>query len=78
MTNSDYETIHDTECLIFNTGSVICVPPVKYMSKCDPDYTYWPYDQHTCVISFGSWTHTGEEIDIHLNGTGVRKLFDLL
>ncbi|KAG5323126.1 ACH1 protein, partial [Acromyrmex heyeri] len=71
MTSNDYETIFNTECLVFNNGSVICVPPVKIVSKCDPDYTYWPYDQHTCLITLGSWSHIGEEMDVHLDGTGV-------
>ncbi|KYQ52603.1 Acetylcholine receptor subunit alpha-like 2 [Trachymyrmex zeteki] len=71
MTSNDYETILNTECLVFNNGSVICVPPMKIVSKCDPDYTYWPYDQHTCLITLGSWSHIGEEIDVHLDGTGV-------
>ncbi|XP_077270192.1 acetylcholine receptor subunit alpha-like 2 isoform X2 [Temnothorax americanus] len=70
MSNDEHSTF-DTECLLFNTGSVICVPSVKYISKCDPDYTYWPHDQHTCNITLGSWSHTGEEIDVHLDGTGV-------
>jgi len=77
MSSDEYETIFNTECLVFNTGTVICVPSVKYVSKCNPDYTYWPHDQHTCRITLGSWSHTGEEIDVHLDGTGVRKLLDL-
>lgn len=71
MSSDIYDTILNTECLVFNTGSVICVPAVKYTSKCNPDYTYWPHDQHTCRISLGSWSHTGEEIDVHLDGSGV-------
>lgn len=78
MSGDDYDTIWNTECLVFNTGSVICVPSMKYVSKCNPDYTYWPHDQHTCKISLGSWSHTGEEINVHLDGTGVHKSFDLL
>ncbi|XP_011641218.1 acetylcholine receptor subunit alpha-like 2 [Pogonomyrmex barbatus] len=70
MSNDEYNII-STNCLIFNTGSVVCVPPAKYVSKCDLDYTYWPYDQHTCRIILGSWSHTGEEIDVHLDGKGV-------
>ncbi|KAL6255301.1 hypothetical protein P5V15_013641 [Pogonomyrmex californicus] len=70
MSNDEYNII-SMNCLIFNTGSVVCVPPAKYVSKCDLDYTYWPYDQHTCRIILGSWSHTGEEIDVHLDGKGV-------
>lgn len=67
-----------TDCLVFNTGSVVCVPAVKYISKCDGDYTYWPYDQQTCRIVFGSWSYAGEEIDFHFDGNGVCELSYLL
>lgn len=60
-----------TECVVFSSGSVTCVPAVKYISKCNPDFTYWPYDKHKCRITLGSWSYTGEEIDFHLVGNGV-------
>ncbi|XP_072764597.1 uncharacterized protein [Anoplolepis gracilipes] len=60
-----------TDCLVFNTGSVVCVPAIKYISKCDGDYTYWPYDVQKCRIVFGSWSHAGEEIDFHLDESGI-------
>ncbi|XP_011171072.1 neuronal acetylcholine receptor subunit alpha-2 [Solenopsis invicta] len=66
MSNDEYPTFYKTDCLLFSTGSVSCVPSVKYLAKCNPDYTYWPYDQHTCNITLGSWSHTGEEIDVTL------------
>ncbi|XP_012521970.1 neuronal acetylcholine receptor subunit alpha-2 [Monomorium pharaonis] len=71
MASNEYDTIYNTECLLFNTGSVNCVLPVKYLSKCNPDYTYWPHDQHKCNITIGSWSHTGEEIDISLDENGI-------
>ncbi|XP_067216148.1 uncharacterized protein [Linepithema humile] len=71
MSNDQFE-MPDTECLLFNTGAVNCVPVIKYISKCHIDYTYWPHDQQKCRIAFGSWTYTGEEIDFHLDGNGVR------
>ncbi|KAL6429102.1 hypothetical protein ACFW04_008111 [Cataglyphis niger] len=69
--SNDLLGLDTTDCLVFNTGSVVCVPAVKYMSKCDADYTYWPYDQQTCRIVLGSWSFTGEEIDFHLDENGI-------
>ncbi|XP_014467977.1 PREDICTED: neuronal acetylcholine receptor subunit alpha-3-like [Dinoponera quadriceps] len=60
-----------TECVVFSSGSITCVPAVKYISKCSPDFTYWPYDTHKCRITLGSWSYTGEEIDFHLTGNGI-------
>jgi hypothetical protein len=77
MSNDQFE-IPVTDCLLFNTGAVSCVPVIKYVSKCQVDYTYWPYDQQKCRIVFGSWTHSGKEIDFHLDGNGVCELLNLL
>lgn len=61
-----------TECLLFNEGSISCVPAVKFVVKCDPDYTYFPYDKYLCRITFGSWRHTGVEVDYQIIRDGVR------
>lgn len=74
MSNDQFK-MPDTECLLFNTGAVSCVPVIKYISKCHVDYTYWPHDQQKCRIAFGSWTYTGEEIDFYLDGNGVCELY---
>lgn len=72
--SNDLLELPTTDCLVFNTGSVICVPAVKYISKCDGDYTYWPYDQQKCRIVLGSWSYAGEEVDFHLKENGVYEL----
>ncbi|EFN76016.1 neuronal acetylcholine receptor subunit alpha-3 [Harpegnathos saltator] len=67
----DQNELPITECVVFSSGTVTCVPAVKYISKCNPDFTYWPYDKHKCRITLGSWSYTGEEIDFHLVGNGI-------
>ncbi|XP_024883607.1 neuronal acetylcholine receptor subunit alpha-5-like [Temnothorax curvispinosus] len=69
--SSDQYGLPTTECLLFNSGSVSCVPVVKFISKCDPDYTYWPYDKHQCRVTFISWMHKGEEVDLLMSGIGI-------
>ncbi|KAJ8688623.1 hypothetical protein QAD02_024418 [Eretmocerus hayati] len=53
-----------TMCLLASTGKVLCVPSIKYTSECETDFTHWPYDTQTCDLRLGSWTHTGEEINV--------------
>ncbi|XP_072764165.1 neuronal acetylcholine receptor subunit alpha-3-like [Anoplolepis gracilipes] len=60
-----------TECLLFSEGSIHCVPAAKFVAKCEPDYTYYPYEKFQCRITFGSWRHTGEEVDYQLHGDGI-------
>lgn len=64
--------VPSTNCLLFNSGTVICIPALKYVVKCTTDFTYWPYDKHECRIRFGAWAHTGEEINFQLDGKGYQ------
>ncbi|CAD1472742.1 unnamed protein product, partial [Heterotrigona itama] len=68
----DQTGIPPTTCLIFNTGSVSCVPSVKHVAKCSTDFSSWPYDTHRCRIIFGSWSHSGEEVNFHLDKKGFQ------
>ncbi|XP_028048723.1 neuronal acetylcholine receptor subunit alpha-5, partial [Monomorium pharaonis] len=65
--SGDEHIIPSTGCLLFNSGSVFCIPAVKLISKCNPDYTYWPYDEHKCSVTFISWVHKGEEVNLVLD-----------
>ncbi|KAK2576812.1 hypothetical protein KPH14_005447 [Odynerus spinipes] len=58
--------VPSTNCLLFSTGTITCIPAVKYVTRCTTDFTYWPYDKHECRIRFGAWAHTGEEINFQL------------
>ncbi|KAJ9585130.1 hypothetical protein L9F63_003082 [Diploptera punctata] len=53
-----------SKCLVYYSGSVVCVPPVKQTASCSADIKHWPYDVHTCNIVIGSWMHTGEELNL--------------
>ncbi|XP_018351240.1 PREDICTED: neuronal acetylcholine receptor subunit alpha-5-like [Trachymyrmex septentrionalis] len=70
MSNDQYKQ-PITECLLFNSGSVSCVPAVKFISKCNVDYTYWPYDKHQCSVTFLLWMHPGEEVNLLIAGNGI-------
>lgn len=69
---SEYQLeLPEMKCLFFNEGFVSCVPAVKFVAKCDPDYTNFPYEKYQCRITFGSWRHTGVEVDYQLDKDGV-------
>lgn len=74
--SSDQYHLPNTDCLLFHSGSVSCVPAVKFISKCNLDYTYWPYDKHSCHITFISWTHKGDEVNLLADESGVRILVE--
>ncbi|XP_033321167.1 nicotinic acetylcholine receptor alpha9 subunit isoform X1 [Megalopta genalis] len=69
---ADQNSIPLTTCLVFSSGSVSCVPSLKHVAKCATDFSKWPYDTHVCRINFGSWAHSGEEVDFHLDQKGFQ------
>ncbi|XP_076173350.1 uncharacterized protein LOC143149665 [Ptiloglossa arizonensis] len=66
------QSIPATMCLIYSSGKVSCVPSLKHVAKCTTNYALWPYDSHRCHIIFGSWSHSGEELDFHLDQKGYQ------
>ncbi|XP_075226032.1 neuronal acetylcholine receptor subunit alpha-5-like [Lycorma delicatula] len=54
----------NTHCLVFYDGTVIWVPPAQLPVFCDLDLTWWPYDTQSCHLYFGSWTFSGQQINL--------------
>lgn len=54
----------NTHCLVYNTGTVLWVPPTKFESFCELDLKNWPFDVQKCEIVIGSWTYSGYQINI--------------
>nr|AKQ12747.1 nicotinic acetylcholine receptor alpha 9 subunit [Chilo suppressalis] len=52
-----------TTCLLNNNGTVTCVPHVPHSGICRTSLKYWPYDKQNCTMYFGSWMHTGEQVN---------------
>ncbi|XP_067203901.1 neuronal acetylcholine receptor subunit alpha-3-like isoform X1 [Linepithema humile] len=69
--SGDQFQLPQMDCLLFNEGSISCVPAAKFMSKCNTDFTYWPYDKHHCRVTLSSWSYKGEEVDLHIDGEGI-------
>ncbi|XP_021923213.1 neuronal acetylcholine receptor subunit alpha-2-like isoform X4 [Zootermopsis nevadensis] len=58
-------------CILYSNGAVMCVPPYNHVVSCSADLTRWPYDTHTCTMTIGSWTHTGEQLNISQLEPGI-------
>lgn len=39
-------------------------PPAIYKSSCEIDVEYFPFDEQTCILKFGSWTYDGFKVDL--------------
>ena len=49
---------------VANTGDLFYIYPAIIQVTCDIDVTYFPFDQQTCRLMFGSWSYHGKELDI--------------
>lgn len=52
-----------TMCLVSNEGTVTCVPHLAHSGICRTMLRSWPYDVQNCTLYFGSWMHTGEQVN---------------
>ncbi|XP_076258333.1 nicotinic acetylcholine receptor alpha1 [Rhynchophorus ferrugineus] len=62
--DGNYEVTIMTKAILHHTGKVIWKPPAIYKSFCEIDVEYFPFDEQTCFMKFGSWTYDGYMIDL--------------
>ncbi|XP_063040273.1 neuronal acetylcholine receptor subunit alpha-2a [Engraulis encrasicolus] len=62
--DGEFAVTHMTKAHLFHTGQVRWVPPAIYKSSCSIDVTFFPFDQQSCKMKFGSWTYDKAKIDL--------------
>ncbi|XP_061168797.1 neuronal acetylcholine receptor subunit beta-3-like [Saccostrea echinata] len=61
-----FVNVTGSKLLIENSGMVTWTVPLMIKSSCPVDVTYFPYDQQTCEIHFGSWIYDVTKVDLQL------------
>ena len=56
--NNPWKTIYFTNLCV----TVEWKPPAISHSSCEMDVEYFPFDEQTCVMKFGSWTYDGFQV----------------
>jgi hypothetical protein len=51
-----------TKATLKFTGEVFWKPPAIYKSSCEINVEYFPFDQQSCIMKFGSWTYNGFQV----------------
>ena len=64
--DGNFEVTLATKATLNYTGRVEWKPPAIYKSSCEIDVEYFPFDEQTCVMKFGSWTYDGFQVTIFL------------
>jgi Neurotransmitter-gated ion-channel ligand binding domain len=54
---------HSTSCLVESNGTVTCVEPCSFVSHCNANYKFWPFDSQNCTMQFGPWMNAEKELD---------------
>ncbi|XP_047506386.1 acetylcholine receptor subunit alpha-like 2 [Pieris napi] len=66
--DGEYVVTTMTKAVLHYTGKVLWTPPAIFKSSCEIDVRYFPFDQQTCFLKFGSWSYDGDQIDLkHIN-----------
>ena len=62
--DGNFEVTLATKVTLFHNGFVHWKPPAIYHSSCEMDVEYFPFDEQTCVMKFGSWTYDGFQVGL--------------
>ncbi|KAM9821148.1 LOW QUALITY PROTEIN: neuronal acetylcholine receptor subunit alpha-2-like [Neosynchiropus ocellatus] len=62
--DGEFAVTRMTKAQLFHTGRVTWVPPAIYKSSCSIDVTFFPFDQQSCKMKFGSWSFDRSKIDL--------------
>ena len=57
--DGNFEVTLATKASLHYTGDVVWKPPAIYHSSCQMDVEFFPFDEQTCIMKFGSWTYDG-------------------
>ena len=60
--DGNFEVTLATKATLWWNGLVEWKPPAIYKSSCEIDVEYFPFDEQTCVMKFGSWTYDGFQV----------------
>jgi len=62
--DGNYQVTLMTKATVHYTGKVVWEPPAIYKSSCTIDVEFFPFDEQTCSMKFGSWTYDGFQVDL--------------
>jgi hypothetical protein len=71
--DGEYVVTTMTKAVLHHTGKVVWTPPAIFKSSCEIDVRYFPFDQQTCFMKFGSWTYDGFQVTSLASGTKTTR-----
>lgn len=67
LNNADgvFDISFPCKVLIYPSGYVLWVPCSIFQSSCSIDVLYFPFDEQTCEMIFGSWTYNSKQVSLY-------------
>uniref|UniRef100_A0A672M049 Uncharacterized protein n=1 Tax=Sinocyclocheilus grahami TaxID=75366 RepID=A0A672M049_SINGR len=63
--DDQFSSSMETNVVIRHDGQIMRDQPAITKSSCKVDVFYFPFDAQQCCLTFGSWTHNGNQMDLH-------------
>ncbi|AWO99643.1 putative neuronal acetylcholine receptor subunit alpha-10-like [Scophthalmus maximus] len=62
--DDEFSSSMETNVVLRNDGQVMWDQPAITKSSCSVDVAFFPFDMQHCHLTFGSWTHNGNQMDL--------------
>ncbi|KAM7373348.1 hypothetical protein PAMP_008207 [Pampus punctatissimus] len=69
--DDDFDSTFKTNVLVNSSGYAEYLPPGIFMSTCNVDVRWFPFDIQKCELKFGSWTYDGWLLDLQMNNADI-------
>ncbi|XP_010766197.1 cholinergic receptor, nicotinic, alpha 11 [Notothenia coriiceps] len=69
--DDDFDSTFKTNVLVNSSGYAEYLPPGIFMSTCNVDVRWFPFDIQKCELKFGSWTYDGWLMDLQMNDADI-------
>ncbi|XP_013885502.1 neuronal acetylcholine receptor subunit alpha-10 [Austrofundulus limnaeus] len=75
--DDEFSSSMETNVVLRNDGQVTWDQPAITKSSCSVDVAFFPFDVQQCHLTFGSWTHNGNQMDL-INALDSADLTDFV
>ncbi|XP_037543148.1 neuronal acetylcholine receptor subunit alpha-9-II-like [Nematolebias whitei] len=75
--DDEFSSSMETNVVLRNDGQVMWDQPAITKSSCSVDVAFFPFDVQECSLTFGSWTHNGNQMDL-INALDSADLADFV
>ena len=62
---------------VHSDGTVVWEPGGHFLSECEMDVAYFPFDEQICHVSFANWVYNVKQVDLVVADTAKEDLLEL-